>query len=173
MKAPVQVWIAGSFHVKVLATEIKDGFVVDHEWAVTVLQRGVCRQDRVVWLHNRSGNLCVCTRWNAWREIVQILYVCMNVWLSYLRRRINTKLQLWFLAIINWESFHHKRCKTTSGSASEGVEDEEALQATTLLRQLPGSIHEEVNDLLSDCVVASSVVVGCIFLSCYQLFGVE
>ena len=39
------------------ATDVVDGLVVNHEGAVGVLERRVRRQDRVVWLHDGSGDL--------------------------------------------------------------------------------------------------------------------
>ena len=70
----VQVGVGGTVDVKVAAADVVDGLVVDHEGAVGVLQRGVSRQDRVVRLHHRRGNL---------------------------RRRVNGELQLRLFAVVD------------------------------------------------------------------------
>ena len=48
----VQVGISRTLHVKVAPTHVIDGFVVNHEGAVGVLQSGVSGQDTVVRLNN-------------------------------------------------------------------------------------------------------------------------
>ena len=53
------------------------------------------------------------------------------------------------------------------------MEDEESLESSTLISQLSDSVQAEVNDLLSDGVVATSVVVSGVLLSCDQLLRVE
>jgi len=53
------------------------------------------------------------------------------------------------------------------------VEDEESLESSTLVSQLSDSVQAEINDLLSDGVVTTSVVIGGILLSGDQLFRVE
>ncbi len=45
------------FNVDVPPADVVDGFVVNHERAVRVLQRRVRRQDRIIWLHHRCRNL--------------------------------------------------------------------------------------------------------------------
>ena len=39
--------------------------------------------------------------------------------------------------------------------------------------QLASSVQHEVDDLLADGIVAAGVVIGCVFLPCDQLLGVE
>jgi len=53
------------------------------------------------------------------------------------------------------------------------VEDEEALETSALVGELPYSIEDEVDDLLADGVVTSGVVVGGVFLAGDQLLGME
>ena len=53
------------------------------------------------------------------------------------------------------------------------MEDEEALQAGALVGQLADSVQDQVNDLFSDRVVATGVVVGGVLLSGDQLFRME
>ena len=53
------------------------------------------------------------------------------------------------------------------------MEDEEALQTAALVGQLAHSVHEQINDLLADGVVTTSVVVGGVLLAADQLLGVK
>ena len=53
------------------------------------------------------------------------------------------------------------------------MEDEESLETSTLISEFPDSVQTEIDDLLSDGVVTSSVVVGSILLSSDELFRVE
>jgi len=53
------------------------------------------------------------------------------------------------------------------------VEDEESLESSTLVSQLSDSVQAQVNNLLSNCVVTTSVVISGILFSCDQLLGVE
>ena len=53
------------------------------------------------------------------------------------------------------------------------MEDEESLETSALVSQFPDSVQAEVNNLFTDGVVTSSVVVGSILLARNKLFGVE
>ncbi len=53
------------------------------------------------------------------------------------------------------------------------MEDEEALETSALVRQLPDSVQDQVDQLLPDGVMAPGVVVGSVFFACNQLLGVE
>ena len=53
------------------------------------------------------------------------------------------------------------------------MEDEESLKSSTLVSQFPDSVQDKVDNLFSDGVVATGVVVGRILLSGDQLFRVE
>jgi hypothetical protein len=52
------------------------------------------------------------------------------------------------------------------------VEDKESLKSGTVVSQLTGAVQDQVNDLLSDGVVTTGVVVSSILLSGDQLLGV-
>ena len=54
---PVQVGVGWSLDVHVTSADVVDGFVVDHEGTVGVLQGGMGGQDSVVRLNDRSGDL--------------------------------------------------------------------------------------------------------------------
>ena len=53
------------------------------------------------------------------------------------------------------------------------MEDEESLESSALVSQFPDSVQAEIDDLLSDGVVSTSVVVGGILLASDELFRVE
>lgn len=53
------------------------------------------------------------------------------------------------------------------------MEDEESLETGALVGQLPDAVEDEVYDFLADGVVASSVVVGGIFLASDKLFRMK
>ena len=142
----VQVGVGRALDVEVTAADIVDGLVVDHEGAVRVLQRGVGGQDGVVGLHHSRGHL---------------------------RRRVDGELQLGLLAVVDAEPLHQQRGEAGAGAAAERVEDEEALQAGTLVGQLPDAVQHQVDDLLADGVVTAGVVVGGVLLAGDELLRVE
>ena len=123
-----------------------DGLVVHHEGAVGVLQGGVGGQDGVVGLYYGRGHL---------------------------RGGVDGELQLGLLAIIHRETLHQQGSEAGASSSSEGVEDEESLESSAHVRQLPDSVEDEVHDLLADGVVAPGVVVGGVLLAGDQLLGME
>jgi hypothetical protein len=53
------------------------------------------------------------------------------------------------------------------------VEDQETLETGTVVSQLTDSVKDQVNNFLTNGVVTTGVVVGSIFLSGDELFGVE
>ena len=53
------------------------------------------------------------------------------------------------------------------------MKDEESLEAGTLVSQLTKAIQNQVNKLLADCVVTTSVVVGGVLLTSDELLRVE
>ncbi len=103
-------------------------------------------QDGVVWLNNSSGDL------GCW---------------------VDGELQLGLLSVVNRKTLHEKRCESRSSTATKGVEDEESLETSTLISQFPDAIQDQINNLLSDGVVTTGVVVGGIFLAGDELLRVE
>jgi len=53
------------------------------------------------------------------------------------------------------------------------VENEETLQSGTLVGKLSNAIQHQVDNFLSNCVVATSIVVGGVLLTGNQLLGME
>jgi hypothetical protein len=142
----VQVLVVGALNAQVSAADVVDSLVVDHEGAVGVLKGCVRSKNGVVRLNHRGGNL---------------------------RSGVHAKFELALLAIVNRQALHQQRTETRSGAATKGVEDEETLQAGAVVGNTSDFVQNLINELLSDSVVATSVVVGRVFLACNHLFGVE
>jgi hypothetical protein len=111
-----------------------------------VLEEGVGGQDGVVRLNDGSGDL---------------------------GGGVDGEAELGLLAVVDGESFQKERSETGSSSTTDGVEHEEALETGTLVSKLSDSVEAEIDDFLSDGVVASGEVVSGVFLSRNELFGVE
>ena len=142
----VQVGVSWSLDVEVAAADIVDGLVVDHEGTVGVLQGGVGGEDGVVWLDDGGGDL-----WGG----------------------VDSEFELGLLAVVNGETLHQEGGETGTGTATEGVEDEETLETSALIGEFSDSVQDQVDDLLTDGVVTTGVVVGGILLTSDQLFWVE
>ena len=96
-----------------------------------------------------------------------------NYQFAHLRGGVDGELQLGLLAVVHRQTLHQQGGEAGAGAATEGVEDEEALQTGALVSQLTDSVEDEVDDLLADGVVAAGVVVGGILLASDELLGVE
>jgi len=128
----VEVLIVGALKTEVSAADIVNGLVVDHEGAVGVLEGGVCGENRVVGLNDGGGSL---------------------------RSGINTEFQLALLAIVDGETLHQEGTETRTGTTTEGVEDEEALETNTVIGDTSNLVEDTIDELLSDSVVTTGVVV--------------
>jgi hypothetical protein len=142
----VKVLVVGALNTEVPSADVVDGLVVYHEGAVGVLQGGVGGENRVVGLNNRCSDL---GRW------------------------VNAELQLALLAVVDRQTLHQQGSETRSSTATEGVEDEETLQTRAVVGDATDLVQDLVNELLSDRVVATGVVVGSILLAGDHLLGVE
>lgn len=92
----VQVLKAWSWNIQIATADIVHSLVVNQKRAVRVLNRRVRGQDSIVGLDNGSGD--------SWR-------------------RVDSELELGFLAIICGETLEQERAKTRSSSSAERVED--------------------------------------------------
>ena len=142
----VQVGVGWSLDIQVTSADVVDGFVVDHECAVGVFKGGVGGQDGVVRFDYGGGDL-----W-GW---------------------VDGEFQLGFLAVINTETFHKEGGEARAGTTTEAVEDQETLETSTLISELPDSVEDKVDDFLTNGVVTTGIVVGGVFLAGDQLFWVE
>jgi len=142
----VQVGVGGSLDVEVSSADIVDGLVVEHDGDVGVLKEGVGGEDGVVGLDNGGGDL---------------------------GGGVDGESELGLLTVIDGESLEEEGSETGTGTTTDGVEDEEALEASALVSELSDSVEAEVDDLLTDGVVTTGEVVSGIFLSGDELLGVE
>lgn len=143
---PVEVRVIGALETKAAAADIVDGLVVDHERAVGVLEGGVGGEDRVVGLNDGGGGL---------------------------GSRIDAELELALLAVVEGQAFHEEGTETGTGTTTERVEDEEALETNTVVRDTANLVEDPVDKLLAHGVVTARVVVRGILLARDHLLGVE
>lgn len=142
----VQVLVVGSLDAEVATADIVDGLVVDHEGAVRVLKGGVGGEDGVVRLDDRGGDL---------------------------RGRVDAELELALLAVVNGQALHEESTETRTGTTTERVEDEEALETRAVVCNSSDLVENLVDQLLADGVVTTGVVVRGILLASDHLLGVE
>jgi len=142
----VQVGVSGSLDIEVTAADIVDGLVVEHDGDIGVLEEGVGGEHGVVGLNDGGGDL------GGW---------------------VDGEAELGLLAVINGESLEEEGTETGTGTTTDGVEDEEALETSALISELTDSVEAEINDFLTNGVVTTGEVVGGVFLTGDELFGVE
>merc|ERR1711981_709046 len=118
----VQVGVGGALNVEIAAADIIHSLVVEHDGDVGVLEERVSGQDRVVGLNDGGGHL---------------------------GGGVHGEAELGFLAVVDGESLEEERAETGSGTATNGVEDEEALETSALIGELTDSVEAEVNNLTS------------------------
>lgn len=92
---------------------------------------------------------------------------------SDLRSRVDGEFQFRFLAIVNRQPFHEKRCKSRTSASAERVEDKETLKTSALIGKFTNSVQYKVDNLFANGVVSTSIVVCCIFLTSDQLLWME
>ena len=87
--------------------------------------------------------------------VVRFNHCCCN-----LRCWVDSKLQFGFLAIVNRQTLHEKRCKARTSTSTKGVEDKESLQASALVRLVR---IEQINLLIEQKELLVVVVVVVFF----------
>lgn len=102
--------------------------------------------------------------------VEKLLGVCCDY---HLGGWIDGELELAFFAVVHREALHKQGREAGPSASAEGVEDEETLQPSALVRQLPDSVEHQVHQLLAYRVVAASVVVSGVLLPRYELFGMK
>ena len=142
----VQVLVVGTLNAEVAAADVVDGLVVNHEGAVGVLEGGLGGEDGCEGLDNGGGDL---------------------------RSRVDAELELALLAVVDGETLHEEGTETGTGTTTEGVEDEEALETRAVVGDVADLVEDLVNELLADGVVATGVVVRGILLAGDHLLRVE
>ena len=95
-----------------------------------MLKRRVGRQDGVVGLDNRAGQL---------------------------GSGVHAELELGLLAVVGGKALKEESAETRTSATTEGVEDEEALEARAVVGQTADLVHRRVDELLADGVVATGI----------------
>jgi hypothetical protein len=111
-----------------------------------VLKQGVGGEHRVVGLNDSGGDL---------------------------GRGVDAEIQLGFLSVVDGKTLKEERSETRTRTTTDGVEDEETLETSALVSQLPHSVEAEVHNLLANGVMATGIVVCGILLASDELLGVE
>mmetsp|Transcript_18966 Transcript_18966/g.24414 ORF Transcript_18966/g.24414 Transcript_18966/m.24414 type:complete len:296 (+) Transcript_18966:410-1297(+) len=140
----IQVRVTGSGDSKFLGSHFIQRFIVKQHSTIRVLQKRMCGQDTVVRFHHGRTDF---------------------------RTGANGKTKLGFASVIHAQTFQKETTKTRSSTTPRGMKDQKALQSGALIGQLTDTIHDLVNQLLTDSVVTTSVVIGGIFGSSNDLSG--
>ena len=141
----VEVGVRRALDVEVAAADVVERLVVNHEGDIGVLEERVRREHAVVRLDDRGRDL---------------------------RRRVDGEGELRLAAVVDREALEEERAQAGAGAAADGVEEEEALEAGAVVRELADAVEHQVDDLLADGVVAAGVVVGGVLLARDQLLRV-
>jgi len=142
----VQVSVGWSLDIKVSSADIIDGLIIKDNGDIGMLEKRMSGEDGVVWLNNGGGDL-----W-GW---------------------VDGETKLGFLTVIDGKSFEKEGSETGTGSSTDGVEDEETLETSTLIGKLSDSIEAEIDDFLTNGVMSSGEVVGSIFFTGDKLLWME
>jgi hypothetical protein len=142
----VEVGVSWALNVEVATANVVQGLVVDLHGDISVLKQGVHAEHSVVRLHHCSGHL---------------------------RATPHCETDLGLLAIINRETLEEQASKTGASAATASVVDNKALQTSAVVSKLTQTIQDQVNNILSYRLVATSEVVGSIYLTREQLLWVE
>ena len=142
----VKVGVGWSFDVKGSSADIIDSLVIKHNGDISMFEEGVSGKDGVVWFDNSGRDL-----W-GW---------------------VDGETEFGFLTVIDRESLEEERSKSGSSTTTNGVEDEETLETSTLVSKFSDSVKTEINNFFTNGVMSSGEVVGSIFFTRNELFWVE
>jgi len=142
---PVQVRVRWRAQLEGGLGDRVQGLVIEAEGHVAVLEEGVGRKHAVVRLHHRRRDL---------------------------RRRGDAEVELALAAVVHREALEHEGTEAGASATTRRVVHQEALEAAARVGQLADAVHRQVKDFLAHSVVATSVVVGGVFLASQQLLRV-
>ena len=91
----------------------------------------------------------------------------------YLRSWINWKFQFGPLIEIHRESLHKHRCETRSSASSKGMKHQKSLKTCAVFCHLTNSVQSIVDNFFANSIVAASIIICSVFLSCDQLRWME
>jgi hypothetical protein len=128
----VEVLVVGKLNAQIALADVVDSLIVDHEAAVRVFERSVSGEDRIVWLDDRCSDL---------------------------GSRVDAELELALLAIVNRQTLHQQGTKARASTATERVEDQEALKTAAIVGDSAYFVEDLIDQLFTDSVVSTSIVV--------------
>jgi len=137
-KKTVEVGVGWALNVEVAAAHVVESLVVHAEGHISVLKESVGGEHRVVWLDHS---------------------------VSHLRSWGDSERDLGLAAVIDGEALEEERSETGASSATSCVVAHESLEASAVVSELSDAVEYEVDDLLANGVVATSVVVSCVLLA--------
>jgi len=76
---------------------------------------------------------------------------------GHLGGRVNAELKLGLFAVVGGETLQKESTETRASSTAEGVEDEEALETTTVVGQTADLVHHNIDLLLSNGIMTTSI----------------
>merc|ERR1719198_1855611 len=115
---PVEVGVGGALNVEVAAADVIDSLVVKHDGNIGVLKEGVGGEHGVVGLDDGGGDL---------------------------RRGVDGEAELGLLAVVDGKSLEEEGAETGSGTTTDGVEDQEALETSALIGKLSNAVEAEID----------------------------
>jgi hypothetical protein len=143
---PVEVSVGRALDIQRTAADIVHSLVIEHDADIGVPEERVGRQDTVVGLDDSGGDL---------------------------RGGVDGEAQFGFLTVVNGQTLQKKRTQTGTGTTTDSVEHQETLETGAVIGEFTDAVKGEVDNFLTDGVVTTGVVVGGVFLTSDQLFGVE
>lgn len=144
--ASVEVGVVGLLDLKRLLGDGVDSLIVEHERDISVLQQSVSGKDAVVGLNDSGRDL---------------------------RRRVDAEVHLHLLAVVDAKSLQEKSSKSRPSTSSDRVEYEESLKSRAGISDLADSVKGDVDKLLTNGIMATSVVVGSVLLATDEGLRVE
>lgn len=148
----VEMLVSWTGDVEVTVADVVDGLVVDQEGTVRVLDGAVGGENGVVWLNNGGRDT------GGW---------------------VDSEFQLGLLSIVGGETLKEESTETRTGTTTEGVEDQEALESRAvvcvrcdamfstdqshareglnLTSNTTNAVNDIVDELLSDGVVTTGI----------------
>merc|ERR1740138_1143967 len=142
----IQVRVRRALNVQVAPADVVEGLVVNLIRYISMFEQAVDAKDGVVRLNARRRDL---------------------------RARPHRERDLRLLAVVDREALEEQATKTGPGATTTCVEHHESLQARAVVGELPKTVEDKVDDLLSDRVVATGEVVRGILFAGDQLLRVE
>ena len=168
----VEVGVGRALDVQGAAADVVQGLVV--VWFVTSVcltkARTAPAKKQAVFAA-RKRNVFICSR--SVNAMATYRVVGLDNGGGHLGRGVHGEAELGLLAVVDGQALQQQGTQTGTGTTTDGVEDQEALQTSAVVSQLADAVQAQVDDLLTNGVVTTGVVVGGIFLTGDQLLGVE